>query len=208
MAEKKDKGLDLTGEIYVGDFTEIAAQKFKSSVLAHAKDSPEEPIVVYINSYGGFVDALASMIETLDSVPNPIITVCQGVAMSCGAILLSHGDVRYCGRHSRIMIHEVSSGTGGNVHDMYADAVEIKRLNSYWMDLLAKNCNIQGGYSSLRKIIKSKDGRDLYLDAAAAVKFGICDHVGLPQMISAVVTQAITVPIKRKAKKAIKHKRA
>lgn len=201
MAEKKHKELDLTSEIWVRDFTELAAQRFRSKVMFHAKDTPEEPIIVFIDSYGGYVDSLAMMIETLDEVPNPIITVAMGKAISCGAILLSHGDLRYVGRHSRVMVHEVSGGAGGNVHDIYADALEIKRLNTYWMDLLAKNCSISGGYEGLRRIIKGKDGRDLYLTAEQAVKFGIADRVGLPHMISVIETQAITVPIKRKNKK-------
>lgn len=201
MAEKKDKELDLTGEIWVTEFTEVAAQKFRNRVMFHAKDNPEEPVVVFIDSYGGYVDSLAKMIETLDEIPNPIITVCMGKAMSCGAILLSHGDLRYCGRHSRVMVHEVSGGTYGDVHDVHADAIETKRLNQYFMDLLAVNCGIPGGYAGIRKIIKARDGRDIYLSASDAVKFGIVDYVGLPHMVSSVVTQAVTVPVKRKGKK-------
>ena len=195
----KTKPKDLSGEIWVIDFNEEAAQDFRERVLFKSKEQPEEPIIVFIDSYGGSVDALAKMIETLDETPSPIITVCMGKAMSAGAMLLSHGDVRYCGRHSRVMIHEVSAGTDGNVHDMYADTVEIKRLNHYFMGLLAKNCNIPGGYDGLRKIIKSRDGRDLYLNAEEALKFGLVDNVGLPHMVTVATTQAVTVPAKRRA---------
>jgi len=189
---------ELTGEIWVTDFTPEAAQKFRERVVMASEESPEEPIVVYIDSYGGYVDSLAKMIETLDEIPNPIITVCLGKAMSCGAILLSHGDVRYVGRHSRVMIHEISTGTSGDVHDVHADAIESVRLNEYWNGLLAKNCNIQGGYDGFRKIIKSKDGRDLYLDAESAVKFGIADHVGLPEIETVLQCQIKPIPAKKR----------
>jgi ATP-dependent Clp protease protease subunit len=187
-----------SSEIWVTEFTAEAALEFRASVLEAAKDEPTKPITIYIQSYGGEVDALASMIETLDELPNPIITVCQGVSMSCGAMLLSHGDIRFIGKHSRVMIHEVSSGTGGDVHDMAADALETKRLNRYFMNLLAKNCAIKGGYDALRKTIKDQDGRNRYMDAAAALKFGIVDFVGMPKVKAVAVYQVEMTPEKTK----------
>jgi ATP-dependent Clp protease protease subunit len=168
-------------EIWVTKFDEEHAQKFRNAVLDAAKDDPNKPITIYIDSYGGYVDALAKMIETLDEVPNPIITCCMGKAMSCGAILLSHGDVRFLGRHSRVMVHEVSSGTAGDVHDMHADVKETVRLNEHFMGLLARNCGFKS-YAELRKVIKDQDGRDKYLFGQAAVEFGIVDILGLPRV--------------------------
>jgi ATP-dependent Clp protease, protease subunit len=182
-------------EIWVTAFTEESAQKFREMMIMHAKHGGSHPIVVYIDSYGGQVDSLAKMIETMDEVSNPIVTVCMGKAMSCGAILLSHGDVRFCGRHSRVMIHEVSSGTIGDVHDMHADVEEVKRLNQYFLGLLAKNCGYNS-YSELRKLIKEQDGRDRYLDAKSAVDFGIVDIVGLPRVHSSATHEVSVVPEK------------
>jgi hypothetical protein len=95
------------------------------------------------------------------------------------------------------MIHEVSAATAGDVHDMHADTTEGKRLNKYFMGLLAKNCGIDGGYDELRKIIKSRDGRDFYLDANDAVKFGIVDDVGLPRIDSMLGHSVSIMPPKK-----------
>lgn len=170
-----------SNEIWVTKFDEDAAQKFRQQVLDASKVDPNRPIVVYIDSYGGYVDALAKMIETLDEVQNPVITACMGKAMSCGAILLSHGDVRFLGKHSRVMVHEVSSGTFGDVHDMHADVKETVRLNEHFMGLLAKNCGFKS-YTELRSVIKDQDGRDRYLFGEDAIKFGIVDVIGLPKV--------------------------
>lgn len=167
-------------EIWVNEFTERSAQEFREAVIEEAKGDPLRPIVIYIDSYGGQVDALSKMIETMDEVANPIITVAVGKAMSCGAVILSHGDVRFCGKHARVMVHEISGGSVGDVHDVNADVQEMKRLNRYFMGLLAKNCGIKGGYDSLRKLIKNQDGRDNYMDAEAALDFGIVDAIGMP----------------------------
>ena len=171
-------------EIWVNEFTEKSAKKFREEVLALVdKKGPEHPIVVRIDSYGGQVYSLAMMLETIDSIQNPIITSCEGKAMSCGAMLLSHGDYRFCGKHSRVLIHEVSHGSWGDVHDVYNDAEEGKRVNEYFLGLLAKNCGIKGGYKGFRKIIKERDGRDINLDAKAALDFGIVDEIGVPTVL-------------------------
>ena len=198
----------LTGipEIWVTKFDEEHAQKFRVAVQAATKGDPTRPIIVYIDSYGGYVDALAKMIETLDEIPNPVVTACMGKAMSCGAMLLSHGDVRFLGRHSRVMVHEVSSGTIGNVQDMKDDVKETVRLNEHFMGLLARNCGFKS-YAELRSVIKEQDGRERYLFGEEALKFGIVDAIGLPKVsgkISYEVTkQLVKAPFASRNKQVI-----
>ena len=172
---------DKSPEIWVTKFDEDHAQKFRQAVLEISRNDPHRPITIYIDSYGGAVDALSKMIETLDEISNPIITACIGKAMSCGAILLSHGDIRYLGRHSRILIHEVSSGTFGNVHDMKEDVKETERINRHFLGLMARNCGFKH-YDEFRALFKNLDGRDMYLVGEEAIKFGIVDVIGTPKV--------------------------
>lgn len=179
-----------SNEIWVNDFTEKSAQKFREEMLKKASQIEEHcPIIVRIDSYGGYVYSLAKMLETMDSIKNPIVTSCEGKAMSCGAILLSQGDYRFCGKHSRILIHEISHGSIGDVHDVWNDAEEGRDVNQHFMGLLAKNCGIEGGYAGLRKIIKERDGRDIHLSASKAVEFGIVDEIGVPTILPVVSYQ-------------------
>ena len=191
----EDDVVSKSKEIWVTKFDEEHAQKFRDQVLEVAAMGPTKPVVVYIDSYGGYVDALAKMIETLDEIPNPVVTACMGKAMSCGATLLSHGDVRFLGRHSRIMIHEVSSGTIGNVQDMKDDVKETVRLNEYFMGLLAKNCGFKN-YEELRSVIKEQDGRERYLFGEDAMKFGIVDAIGTPKVAARTTFEVGKQPIK------------
>ena len=191
------KKSDIDSEIWVTDFDGHAAIEFREQMLEASKEDPRKPIVVYIHSYGGAVDVLASMIETMDEVPNPIITVAHGMSMSCGAVLLSHGDMRFVGANSRVMVHEVSGGVGpDDVHNMLSDATEAKRLNKWFMGLLAKNCGIKGGYEAVRKLIKNQDGRNNWMGAEEAVAFGIADSIGLPSIKRGTVYQINIVPKK------------
>ena len=186
---------DKISEIWVTKFDEDSAQKFRIAVLEAAKGDPNRPVIVHIDSYGGYVDALAKMIETMDEIPNPIVTVCMGKAMSCGAMLLSHGDVRFLGRHSRVMIHEISSGAIGNIQDMKEDVKESLRLNEYFMGLLARNCGLKD-YAELRTMIKQQDGRDRYLVGQEAIDFGIVDAIGLPKISSRTMYEVNKMPEK------------
>lgn len=186
-------------EVWVNEFTEDSANEFRDQLLKLSKQ-PEAPIVIYIDSYGGEVHSLAKMIETLEEVPNPIITCCMGKAMSCAAILLSCGDMRYIGRNSTVMIHEASHGTFGEIYDVKNDADEGIRLNHRFLGLLAENCGLET-YDNLREILKARDGKDMYLDAEAALEFGIVDEIGLPKVAEVIVYQVYTIPRKEKFEK-------
>jgi len=191
----RDNEVVESDEIWITQFTEKSAQQFRRQVLKKAADSPDKPIVIYIDSYGGYVDSLATMLETMDEVPNPFITVASGKSMSCGAVLLSHGDYRFCGQYSRVMVHEISGFLYGNVRSLTNDAVEMVRLNVKVMDLLAKNCGFKG-YQELKEVFKKKDADELWMGPDDALKFGIVDHVGMPKVIPVAAYQCAIIPPK------------
>jgi len=174
----------IGGDIIVNKFTEDSAKDFRRRVLQKASLDPNLPITVYIDSYGGYLDSLNSMLETMEQVPNPIVTVCMGKAMSCGAALLAAGEHRYCGRQSRIMVHQGSSGTGGPIESLQNDVNESKRINKQLMAMLAKRCG--KSIAEFKKEMKDRlhkdddEARDMFLDAKNALEIGIIDHIGMP----------------------------
>lgn len=182
--EEKKESVEKLGEddeeiLWVTDFDEGKVKEFTESLFkASAKDS-KKPIIIYIDSYGGAVDALSAMVAAIDTVPNKIITVAMGKAMSCGAMLFSYGDVRYASPYARIMVHEVSAGAFGNVNDMKVTTHEVTRINDFWMTWLAKNCG-----KSLKQLLKgfTNKKRDIYMNAEEAIKFGIADKIGFPKV--------------------------
>lgn len=187
-----------SGEIWVNEFTEKSAQKFREKVLDVAMRGGEQMLIpIYIDSYGGYVDSLAKMIETMDSVPNRFVTVVSGKAMSCGAILLSHGDLRWCGPHSRVMIHNVHSGTWGDAYDKEQGAKETMRMQKHFLGLLAKNCGMT--YQQLAsKIKESISSKEIWLDAQEAFDFGVVDYVGLPQFTPIIQMAIDNAPAKKR----------
>lgn len=180
MADKENN----YSEVLVNKFTEEDAKKFRTEFLFEAKKDKKKPVIVWVDTHGGAIDGLATMVETMDSVPNQVITACVGKAISAGAFLLSFGDKRFCGPHSRIMIHECLTGPGhANVHEIAVLSKESLRMNEYWLGKLAENCKIKGGYAGLKKLLKnSPDDRTIYLNAQEALKFGIVDYIGTPKV--------------------------
>jgi len=182
------------GEIWVHEFNEKSARRFRQDVMEAAAVDADKPLIINIDSYGGSVDALALMIETIDEVraTHKFITVCRGKAMSCGAILLSYGDIRYCGESSRTLVHNVSSVARGDVYEILADSAETERLNRRFNGLLARCCNMT--YDELQKKIRAAtNGKEICMDAEESMEFGLVDQVGLPMLISETTYQVVTM---------------
>jgi ATP-dependent Clp protease protease subunit len=186
-----------TKEIWVNQFTEKDAQRFRDRVLRIASQDPSILIPVYIDSWGGHVDSLAKMIETMDEVDNRFVTVAMGKAASCGAILLSHGDIRFCGRLTRVMIHNVSSTSWGDAYDLQSHSAEVMRLNKAFMTLLAENCGKT--YDQLQEQIKnSTNSKEIWMTASDAYDFGIVDAVGLPSLKPRLMWEYNIIPPKKR----------
>lgn len=184
-------------EIWVNHFTEESALEFREQVTERAKLS-SDPIIINIDSYGGSVYALANMLETMDSVPNKIVTHVSGKAMSCGAILYSHGDVRICGPYSTVIIHNVSYGVYGSIDEHEHEIAVTSKLNRKMLGLLAKNCSMS--YKELQQAIKdTKNSRDIVMCADDSLKFGITDYIGAPMLHRQMMTEVAVSPVKTKA---------
>lgn len=181
-------------EITVNKFTEEGSNKFAKEVGEATTIDPNHPITIFIDSYGGQCYSLISMMETMRATPNPFITVCKGKAMSCGALLLSMGDQRFCGKDSSIMIHEISGGVGGNVDDIKFEAVEYVRLNLVLNTMLAEKMGMT--YEQLKNKITAGGKREWYLTGEEAKEYGLVHAVGMPLIKPIVMYQIETVPAK------------
>lgn len=185
--EKPDEQLDLP--VYVlfsGDFTEDSAKKFRQELEmaeTHAAKSKQNIIPIVIDSYGGSVYALLSMIDAIEHCKIPVATIVEGKAMSCGAVLFTCGvdGHRYIGPHATVLIHDVSSFTMGKEPQIKADANEISRLNKLVYSKMAKNC----GYKDedvFYDMITKKRGADWYLTPEDCLKYNLANKIGIPSM--------------------------
>jgi len=167
--------------IRVNKFSEDSAKKFANEIAAaHNTGQPVIPIV--IDSYGGQVYSLMSMIGAIKNAELPIATIIEGKAMSCGAILFSFGEEgrRFMDPHATLMVHDVSSMAWGKVEEVKVSAEETERLNQIVYKMMAQNCGHEDEYF-LEKV-HERGHADWFLDTAEAKKHNLANHVRIPTM--------------------------
>jgi ATP-dependent Clp protease protease subunit len=179
----KDKELidDLPVVIRVKKFDESAAKEFSEKMSkAHNTGQPVVPVI--IDSYGGQVYSLMSMISDITHARIPVATIVQGKAMSCGALLFSFGKegMRYMDPDATLMIHDVSSMTIGKVEEIKADAEETERLNQKVYKMMAKNCGHHEDY--FLDIIHERGHADWFLESDECLKHNLANHLHIPTL--------------------------
>jgi ATP-dependent Clp protease protease subunit len=166
--------------IRVRNFNDVTAKDFTLQ-MAKAHNTGQPVIPVIIDSYGGAVYSLMSMISDVRSSKLPVATIIQGKAMSCGAIFSTFGTkgMRYMDPYATVMIHDVSSGAWGKIEEIKADAKEAERLQKRVYNMMAANCGKSKNY--FMKLIHDKGHADWYLESDECLEHGLIDHVGAPQ---------------------------
>jgi len=166
----------------VNHFNPHTAKKFAEGV-SRARENKQPFLPIVIDSYGGEVYALMSMIDTLDMCTMPIVTVVQGKAMSCGAVLFTFGSkgMRFIGPNATLMLHDVAI-TGykdEKTHEATATAQEIDRINKILWQRMEKNIGKPKNF--LWKKAHENGRADLYIDADTAGQWGIASKKGIPR---------------------------
>jgi ATP-dependent Clp endopeptidase proteolytic subunit ClpP len=172
---------DLPVIIRVRKFDEVGARDF-SSAMRKAQNTGQPIVPVIIDSYGGQVYSLMSMISDINHSKIPVATIVQGKAMSCGAILFSFGDEgkRYMDPDATLMIHDVSSMGWGKVEEIKADAEEVDRLNRKVYQMMAQNCGQHKDY--FLDIVHDKGHADWFLEADEATKHNLANNLFIPEL--------------------------
>ena len=141
--------------------------------LLQLANQNHKPIHLVISTYGGSVDEMFSLYDTIKFLPCPVHTIALGKVMSAGVLLLASGvkGKRLIGRSARIMIHPISGGVYGNVFEAMNEVKEHERLQKLMADALLKETRMT--VEEIDKIMKA--GHDCYLTPEEAIKMGIVD---------------------------------
>ena len=158
----------LEGEVRDENSNRIAKQ-----LQVLAAEDPERDITLYINSPGGSISAGMVVYDTMQLIPNDVVTVAMGLAASMGQFLLCAGAAgkRYATPNTRIMMHQPSGGLGGTASDIKIQAEQMLFIKRRMALLIADHTG-----QSIEQIEKDSD-RDRWFDADEAREYGIIDHV-------------------------------
>ena len=134
-----------------------------------------KPIHLMVSTYGGSVDEMFSLYDTIKFLPCPVHTVALGKVMSAGVLLLASGTKgkRMIGQSARIMIHPISGVVHGSVFEVINGSNEYQRLQELMVNALEKETKMNS--KQINDIMKS--GNDFYITPSQAIKFGIVDKI-------------------------------
>ena len=166
--------------VTVNKFDEDSAKDFRNK-FSMAHNTGQTVVPVLIDSYGGQVYSLMSMISTIKQSELQVATIIQGKAMSCGALLFSFGSegMRYMDPDATVMIHDVSAGQFGKVEELKANAEESERLNKKVYRLMSENIGKSQDY--FIKKIHEKGHADWYLDSKECKRINLANHIRVPK---------------------------
>jgi ATP-dependent Clp protease protease subunit len=144
-----------------------------AQLLFLASSDSSSDISLYINTPGGQVHSGLSIYDTMQIIEPDVATICTGMAASMGSVLLCAGTQgkRSALKHSRVMIHQPSSGTEGKITDQEIALKEGIYLKKRLAEIFAKNTG-----KDLKQVEKDMD-RDNWMSAEEAKKYGIVDEV-------------------------------
>ncbi|MGB9185926.1 MAG: ATP-dependent Clp protease proteolytic subunit [Solirubrobacteraceae bacterium] len=142
--------------------------------LVHLEsDDPDKDIHLYINSPGGSVYDGLAIYDTMQFIRPDVQTICYGVAMSMGSLLLAGGapGKRMALRNSRILIHQPSGGFEGQSSDIEIHAREVLSLRARVDEIYAKHTD-----QAVERVHADMD-RDRFFTGEEALAYGLVDRV-------------------------------
>lgn len=148
------------------------ANKITAQMLLLAAD-PHKDIYLYINSPGGSVTAGMAIYDTMQYIPNDVVTIGMGMAASMGQFLLTGGTAgkRFALPHTDIMMHQGSAGLGGTVSDIKIQAQYLLRTKKTMTELTALHSG-----QSVETILRDAD-RDRWFTPEEAKEYGLIDEI-------------------------------
>ena len=164
----RDRIIWLGEEVRDENANEICAK-----ILLLAAEDPNKDIYLYINSPGGSITAGMAIYDTMQFVPNDIVTVGIGMAASMGQLLLTAGTAgkRYITPNARVLLHQPHGGFGGTSSDIQTQAQLILDMKKRLAEITAERTG-----KSVEQINADGD-RDRWFSAQQALEYGFVDHV-------------------------------
>jgi ATP-dependent Clp protease protease subunit len=153
--------------------TEDIANLVVAQLIHLESEDPDKDVSIYINSPGGSVYAGLAIYDTMQYIKPDVQTICVGVAMSMGALLLAGGAAgkRMTTPNSKILIHQVTGGFQGQATDIEIHAREIIDVRKRLDEIIAKHTG-----QPMDKVAKDTE-RDYFMSADEAKEYNLIDRV-------------------------------
>ena len=144
-----------------------------AQLLHLESDDPDKDISIYINSPGGSIYAGLAIYDTMQFIKPDVQTICCGIAMSMGSLLLAGGadGKRFSLPNSRILIHQPSAGFEGQSSDIEIHMNEILKTRQRIDEIYAKHTK-----QPIERVHDDME-RDRFFKPTEAAEYGLIDKV-------------------------------
>ncbi len=163
---QKNKKLCLFSPIDEDTTNNLVAQ------LLYANTVGWDEVDLYINSPGGLVSGLFSILDTMEMITTKVNTICVGEASSAAAVLLTCGYKRTATKRSRIMYHDLSYGCRGTYKDVQIHVKETAIMRDNIADILAQYTKL-----SRTEVEAQLMDRNRYYSPEEAIEIGALDSI-------------------------------
>ncbi len=155
-----------------GEINQKLAGDVMGQLIALSAES-DDPITMFLNSQGGHVEAGDTIHDMIRFVSPDVRMVGTGWVASAGALIYTSvpREQRYCLPNTRFLLHQPAGGTGGSASDIDIEAKEIVKMRERLNRMFAAATG-----QSVERIAQDTH-RNFWLDADAAVKYGLVGHV-------------------------------
>ncbi len=160
--------------VFLGSAVDDTVANLIVAQLLHLESSdPDKDISLYINSPGGSIYAGLAIYDTMNFIKPDVATICCGIAMSMGSLLLAGGTrgKRFSLPNSRILIHQPSAGFEGQSTDIEIHAQEILKTRARIDEIYAEATG-----QSVERVHADME-RDRFFKPEEAVEYGLIDRV-------------------------------
>lgn len=154
-----------------------SAVSFVFEKIKDLEEAGEEQATIIINSPGGHVHALKSILDILYATNLHVITVASGMAASCGFALAMAGDTRLSFKNTSFLSHQFSSASGGKLHELVADRKVQEDLNKFFIE----HYMLHTGLTREKILEVLLTPSDVWLTATEALKLGVIDGILEPK---------------------------
>jgi ATP-dependent Clp protease, protease subunit len=160
--------------VFLGQAIDDQVANVVVAQLLHLAAADEKSdISLYVNSPGGVVYAGMAIYDTMQFIAPDVRTICCGVAMSMGALILAGGapGKRSSLPNGRILIHQPSGGFQGQATDIEIHARETIALR----ELLDEKYALHTGRTAQE--VRHDMERDNFMTPAQAKDYGLIDSI-------------------------------
>jgi ATP-dependent Clp protease protease subunit len=160
--------------IFIGQQIDDDIANLVVAQLIHLEsDDPDKDIAVYVNSPGGSLHAGLAIYDAMQYVNPDVSTLCYGMAMSAGSLILTGGakGKRYTLPNARILIHQPLGGFQGQSTDVEIHAKEMLELRRILDEIYSRHTG------QTREQVHDDMERDRFFSARQAVEYGLVDEI-------------------------------